>query len=113
VDGVTKELPVVGGITSPLLKTVGGVTDGLPIVSLPLILPIFIFLICRRQGLKTSLLQVGSGGLGGAGNSSQAQPQQALTPEQQQAKLLAKKKKMMAIKKQQLALEMAEMEMED
>jgi hypothetical protein len=33
VDGVTKDLPVVGGITSPLLKTVGGVTDGLPIVS--------------------------------------------------------------------------------
>ncbi len=33
VDGTTKDLPVVGGVTSPLLKTVGGVTDQLPIVS--------------------------------------------------------------------------------
>lgn len=32
VDQTTKDLPIVGGITSPLLKTVGGVTDGLPIV---------------------------------------------------------------------------------
>jgi hypothetical protein len=32
VDETTKGLPVVGGVTSPLIKTVRGVTDGLPIV---------------------------------------------------------------------------------
>lgn len=37
VDDTTKDLPIVGGVTSPLLKTVGGVTDGLPIVSLPFV----------------------------------------------------------------------------
>lgn len=34
VDDTTKGLPIVGGITSPLLQTVGGVTDQLPIVCL-------------------------------------------------------------------------------
>lgn len=33
VDDTTKGLPIVGGVTNPLLKTVGGVTDELPIVS--------------------------------------------------------------------------------
>jgi hypothetical protein len=32
VDETTKGLPVAGGVTSPVLKTVRGVTDGLPIV---------------------------------------------------------------------------------
>lgn len=40
VDDTTKGLPILGGITSPLLKTVGGVTDGLPIVCYPSPLPI-------------------------------------------------------------------------
>ena len=33
LNQTTKGLPIVGGITEPLLDTVGGVTDGLPIVS--------------------------------------------------------------------------------
>jgi hypothetical protein len=33
LNKTTKGLPMVGGITEPLLDTVGGVTDGLPIVS--------------------------------------------------------------------------------
>ena len=33
LNQTTKGLPIVGGVTEPLLDTVGGVTDGLPIVS--------------------------------------------------------------------------------
>jgi hypothetical protein len=32
VGQTTKSVPVVGGVTDPVLKTVGGVTEGLPIV---------------------------------------------------------------------------------
>jgi hypothetical protein len=44
---------------------------------------------------------------------TQAQPQRVLTEQEKKAKLLAKKKRMIEIKKQQLALEAAELEMED
>lgn len=89
LDQTTKDLPIVGGVTSPLLKTVSGVTDGLPIV--------------------------GSGGAGRQ-RSTQAQPQaqrQVLTEEEQRQRLLEKKRRMIALKKQQLALEAAELDMED
>jgi hypothetical protein len=77
VDNLTKGLPVVGEVTSPVLKTVGGVANGLPVVG------------------------------------SDGGKQQAQTPEQaSRGKALAKKKKLRALKKQQLELEMAELEEE-
>ena len=104
---------MVGGVTSPLLKTVGGVTDGLPIVS-------FHFFTysspCKHILIFES--QVGSGGAGGQQQATQAQPKaqkpkRVLTEAEQKQKALEKKKRAIALKKQQLELEAAELEMDD
>lgn len=75
----------MGEVTDPLLQTVGGVTDQLPIL--------------------------GSGGQ--ASGSGQQVQQQQLTPEQIAAIQKEKKRRAIALKKQQLALEAEEMGLDD
>ncbi len=121
LDETTKGLPIVGGVTSPLLKTVGGVTDGLPIVCLLNPHPSF----QMSHDIDPSSHQVGSGGQARQQTVQTQQyttqqyqapapaPKRVLTEAEKKQKALEKKKRLIALKKQQLELEAAELEMED
>ncbi|KAK5206783.1 hypothetical protein LTR47_009647 [Exophiala xenobiotica] len=86
LSGYNINSSIVGGITEPLLGTVGSVTDELPII----------------------------GGTGEKKKSVQAkQPQAPAQGQDPEAAALVKKQKLHAMKKRQLALEMEEMEMDD
>lgn len=131
VDDTTKGLPIVGGITSPLLQTVGGVADGLPIVGSG-------GLGGQQTAQQTKLNAWGEPIKTGPPTTYQSPPRQAYTAPQAStsspkpavkktvpkkvaapkaaatgAKALTpeqKKKRLIEIKKQQLALEAAELE---
>ena len=64
LNQTTKGLPIVGGVTEPLLDTVGGVTDGLPIVSCSNLLEScvvdILFLGWRKQKAGTGGSSAGS-----------------------------------------------------
>ena len=101
MDDTTKGLPIVGGVTSPLLKTVGGVTDGLPVVSSTK--------SSSRKRVLTFDSQVGANGQQAQAQPKTQKPRKVLTEAEQKEK----KKRALALKKKQLELEAAELEMSD